>query len=45
MKAKFQKTDEGVKLLAIYVAQLTREGMAYQLDDLTNHYTVIITGF
>jgi len=45
MKAKFQKTEGDIKLLAIYVSQLTREGMSYQLDDNTNHYTVIITGF
>jgi hypothetical protein len=44
-KATFQKNEEGVKLMAIYIAQLTREGMEYQLDNTVNHYTVIITGF
>ena len=44
-KATFQKNEEGTKLLAIYIAQLTREGMDYQLDSAINHFTVIITGF
>lgn len=44
-KATFQKTESDIKLLAIYIAQLTREGMDYQLDNTISHYTVIITGF
>jgi len=44
-KVTFQKTDDDVKLMAIYIAQLTREHMEYQLDNNLNHYTVIITGF
>lgn len=45
MKVKFQKNEENMKLMAIYLAQLKREGMEFQVDNNTSHYSVIITGF
>jgi hypothetical protein len=44
-KVTFDKNEEGVKLMAIYVSQLTREGMEYQIESTVNKFTVIITGF
>jgi hypothetical protein len=45
MKVEFQKNEQGVKLLAIYLSQLAREGVAYQVDNKTTSYEVVITGF
>jgi len=45
MKVEFMKNEQGVKLLAIYLSQLTREGVVYQVDNKTTSYEVIITGF
>lgn len=45
MKVEFQKNEQGVKLLAIYLSQLAREGVAYQVDNNTSSYNVIITGY
>lgn len=45
MKVEFQKTEGDMKLMAIYVAQLKREGMEFQIDNNMSNYTVIITGF
>lgn len=44
MKVEFMKNEEGIKLLAIYVSQLTREGVAYQVDNKTSSYEVTVTG-
>ena len=33
---EFQKDVEGLKLLAVYVAQLTREGLTFELKDKGN---------
>lgn len=45
MKVEFGKNADEVKLLAIYLSQLAREGVAYNVDNRTNCYSVIITGF
>ena len=45
MKVEFQKTAEDMKLMAIYIAQLKREHMEFQVDNNTSNYSVLITGF
>jgi len=44
MKVEFMKDEKGTKLLAIYLSQLTREGVAYQVDNKTSSFEVTITG-
>ena len=44
MKVEFQKTAEDMKLMAIYLSQLKREGVEYLVDNNTSSYTVSITG-
>ena len=45
MKVEFFKNPEDIKLLAIYLSQLTREGVAYQVANRELKIDVIITGF
>lgn len=46
MIVEFEKNDEGTKSLAIYLSQLTKEGIAYRVDNHhTNRYEVLIMGF
>ena len=45
MSAKFQKNAEGVKLLAVYLSELTRQGVTYLVDNKTNEYEVTIQGY
>ena len=44
MKVEFMKNEEGVKFLAIYLSQLTREGVSYQVDNKTSSFEVTIKG-
>ena len=44
-KVEFSKNEPDVKLLAIYLAQLTREGVEYHVENRENKYDVIIKGF
>lgn len=39
----FEKTDDGVKLMAIFIAQLVREGINFTSEDKGN-FTVVTTG-
>lgn len=45
MKVEFMKNEKDIKLLAIYLSQLTREGVSYQVDNKTSAFEVTITGF
>ena len=45
MKVKFQKNAEDVKLLAIYLAELTRQNVEYRVENRTSEFEVIITGY
>lgn len=40
----FDKTDAGTKMFAIFVAQLVKEGVTYDLDSTPTKYYVTITG-
>jgi len=41
---RFEATEDGVKLLAAFLAQLVREGVTYKVDDAASHFTVTLTG-
>ena len=45
MKVEFKKDSDEVKLMAIYLSQLTREGVEYRIDNRADRYDVTITGF
>jgi len=40
----FDKTDDGARLLAAYLAGLQREGIAYKIDHSLTQWAVEITG-
>jgi hypothetical protein len=42
--AVFKMDATGVKLLAIFVAQLTREGIVFEVAEAVDHYKVFLTG-
>lgn len=43
-KVEFLKNSEGVKLMAIYLSQLEKENVAYQIDNRETKYEISITG-
>jgi hypothetical protein len=45
MKVEFMKDADGVKSLAIYLAELTRQSVEYLVDNNTDKYVVSITGY
>jgi hypothetical protein len=46
MIVEFEKNEEGIKSLAIYLSQLTKECIEYRVDNHhANCYEVIILGF
>jgi len=45
MKVEFMKNAEEIKLLAIFLSQLAREGVAYEVSTRERKIDVIITGF
>jgi hypothetical protein len=40
----FQRNDEGVKQLAIFIAQLVKEGVTYHVSENNNNVEVHLTG-
>ena len=41
----FQRTDDDIRLLAIYIAQLTKENITYTIENYRNYVVVNITGY
>lgn len=41
----FYKTENGVALMARYVATLTRENVVYRIDDLGDKFSIEVTGY
>jgi hypothetical protein len=40
----FNMDDKGVKLMAVFIAQLTREGVTYRTHQGDSCYTISLTG-
>jgi len=44
-KVPFTKSGNDIRLMAIFLAQLTREGVTYKIQEYASSYEIEITGF
>ena len=42
---RFHKNDDGIRQMAIFVAQLEKECVVYRVDDHTDYFLIEITGY
>jgi hypothetical protein len=41
---KFEKTDDGIRQMAIYCGQLVKEGVCHKVTDMCTSWEVDLTG-